>query len=252
VSYKEYKPNKKIKKFIKCFWIMEREYNQDFFLGDTEYLWPSGLTEILYIKGPSFKYIEYEQETNLSNEMVIGAYNKRFVLKNNGKVKIIGIRCYNHGASILFNLDINNIKNNIEEFKLEDINKDILNSSENDKIVKYLNMYCEKLIKEDDFTDILYKFYKEDISIEELQKHSNLSLRQFERKIKKYTSFTPKELLKIIRFDNARKRLIFQNDYLQVMSDLGYYDYSHFSKDFKRYFEITPKKFMEIYNINKY
>lgn len=110
MSYKEYKPCDELKKFIKCFWIMEREYSVESFLGDTEYLWPTGLTEILYVKGPKFRYVEGLKEEVLFDEFVIGAYNKRFALKNNGQVRIIGIRCYNHGANILFGIDLNNIK----------------------------------------------------------------------------------------------------------------------------------------------
>ncbi len=103
--YKEYKPCNELKKFIKCFWIMDREYDENSSLGNKEYLWPTGLTEILYIIGPNFLEIRDEKEYELENEIIIGAYNKQFILKNNGKVRIIGIRCYNHGATVLFNIN---------------------------------------------------------------------------------------------------------------------------------------------------
>ena len=247
--YKEYKPCDSLKKYIKCFWIMEKEYSNNFVLGDTEYLWPSGLTEILFVTGPNFKLINNLDETVLPNEMVVGAYNRKFILKNNGHSRIVGIRCYNHGANLLFGIDLNSIKNTIIEVKVKDINKEILDSDNKETIIQELNSYCEKLIKEDEFADILYKLYKEEnLSLEELSVEANLSLRQFERKVKKYTSFTPKELITIIRFDKARIKMLFSKDYLQVMHDLDYYDYSHFSKDFKKYFEITPKQFIDIYS----
>lgn len=249
MSYKEYKPCEELRKFIKCFWIMEREYSEDYFLGDTEYLWPTGLTEILYVKGSKFKHVEDLKEEFLSQEFVIGAYNKRFVLKNNGQVRIVGIRCYNHGANILFDIDLNNVKNKIKKYKLDKLNKDILDSEDKDYIIDYLNEYCKKYIKENSFTDILYKLYKNDnISLDELCNEQCLSLRQFERKVKSMTGFTLKELATIIRFDKARIKMLFSKDYMQVMSDLGYYDYSHFSKEFKKYYGITPKQFIDMYN----
>ena len=249
MSYKEYKPCDELKKFIKCFWIMEREYSEDSFLGDTEYLWPTGLTEILYVKGSKFRYVEDSKEEILSEEFVIGAYNKRFALKNNGKVRVVGIRCYNHGANILFGIDLNNIKNSIEEYKLDGLDKEILDSEDKDCIIGYLNEYCKKYINENSFTEIIYRLYENgDISLDELCKEQCLSLRQFERKVKSITGFNPKELATIIRFDKARINMLLSKDYMQVMSDLGYYDYSHFSKEFKKYYSITPKQFIDIYN----
>lgn len=249
MSYKEYKPSDELKMFIKCFWIMEKDYSINSRNKGLEVLWPTGLTEILYTIGNKFKYLNGEDEEILSNEIIIGAYNKRFILRNEGKVKIIGVRCYNHGANTLFNVDLNSLINKINKYELRDIDEEILYSKDNNEIVDYLNRYCSNFIRNDEFSKVLHKIYTEDnISLQELAKESNLSLRQFERKVKKFTGFTPKQLVTIVRFDRARKTMLFTKDYIQVMTDLGYYDYSHFSKDFKKYFSITPKEFIDIYN----
>ena len=188
MSYKEYKPSDELKMFIKCFWIMEKDYSINSRNKGLEFLWTTGLTEILYIIGNKFKYLNGEAE-------------------------------------------------------------EILYSKDNNEIVDYLNRYCSNFIRNDEFSKVLHKIYTEDnISLQELAEESNLSLRQFERKVKKFTGFTPKQLVTIVRFYRARKTMLFTKDYIQVMTDLGYYDYSHFSKDFKKYFSITPKEFIDIYN----
>lgn len=188
MSYKEYKPSDELKMFIKCFWIMEKDYSINSRNKGLEFLWTTGLTEILYIIGNKFKYLNGEAE-------------------------------------------------------------EILYSKDNNEIVDYLNRYCSNFIRNDEFSKVLHKIYTEDnISLQELAEESNLSLRQFERKVKKFTGFTPKQLVTIVRFYRVRKTMLFTKDYIQVMTDLGYYDYSHFSKDFKKYFSITPKEFIDIYN----
>lgn len=243
--YKEFKPCKELEKYIKCFWIMERLYDDEH--GHFEYLWPTGLTEILNIDGAGFTYFKDNKEIPLAKEVVIGAHNKRFVLKNTGKVKIVGIRAYNHGANLLFNIDANTYKSTINDYILEGLDKAKLLQLDNAEVVDYLNNYCKLHIREEYLLDVLYRIYKhEDISIEELSKEAHLSKRQLERKVKEFTSFTPVELRKIVRFDKARLKILYTKDYMQAMNDMGYYDYSHFSRDFKKLYDVTPKQFIEM------
>ncbi|RYL93435.1 AraC family transcriptional regulator [Sporolactobacillus sp. THM7-4] len=224
---------------------MERMYNDQY--GHFEYLWPTGLTEILSIQGSNFTYIKENEDLYLSNEILIGAHNKRFTLKNSGPVKIIGIRAYNHGANLLFGIDANVNKSTIHHFQLEKLDKEKLFNLEPSEVADYLNDYCITYRKEEELLDVLFKIYKkEHLSVEELSQEAHLSERQFERKVKEFTSFTPSELKKIIRFDKARLNMIFTRDYMQAMNDMGYYDYSHFSRDFKKYYDVTPKQFIEM------
>ncbi len=103
---------------------MERTYNDTY--GRFEYLWLTGLTEILYINGSRFTYVKEHEELPLSNKILIGAHNKRFILKNNGDVKIIGICAYNHGAALLFRINTNQFKRTITGLGLENIDEEKL------------------------------------------------------------------------------------------------------------------------------
>ncbi|TLS51369.1 helix-turn-helix transcriptional regulator [Paenibacillus antri] len=242
--YKEYKPCAELEKYIKCFWIMERTYDDR--VGRYEYLWPTGLTEILMISGSSFTQVIGSEEIRLSDRMLIGAHRKRFTLKNEGDAKLIGIRAYNHGAYLLFGLDPNAYAGSIVDYALPGLDAESLLRMDRPDVVDRLNDYCQAALKPSELLDVFYKIYREEqASVEELSARAHLSKRQLERKVKEYTSFTPSELKNIVRFDRARLKLLFTRDPLQAMHDAGYYDYSHFSREFKRYYDMTPKQFVD-------
>lgn len=81
-------------------------------------------------------------------------------------------------------------------------------------------------------------------TVKELANQSYLSVRQFERKFKQFSGFTPKLYTRIIRFQAAmdaygkpRRSLT------EVAYEAGYYDQSHFIHEFKRFSGYHPKTF---------
>lgn len=72
--------------------------------------------------------------------------------------------------------------------------------------------------------------------IDELLNKLNVSHRTLDRHFLKYTGISPKTMLSLIRFN---KTIEYATKYkslsLNTLWDFGYYDYSHFSKDFKKY-----------------
>lgn len=82
-------------------------------------------------------------------------------------------------------------------------------------------------------------------SINSFAHDCNLSRRQFERKFKELSGFSPKDFLNITRFKHALKEIERGNNSLaQIAFNSGYYDQSHFSNEFKKLSGYTPKEFM--------
>lgn len=82
-------------------------------------------------------------------------------------------------------------------------------------------------------------------TVRELADHFNLSERQFERKFKEYSGFTPKKYLRLVRFGEACNR--YKEAEYKTLSKIalscGYYDQSHFIKDFKAFSGYLPSDF---------
>ncbi|REL24030.1 AraC family transcriptional regulator [Rhodohalobacter sp. SW132] len=82
-------------------------------------------------------------------------------------------------------------------------------------------------------------------SVRELAEYYHLSERQFERKFKEHTGFTPVKYLRLVRFGKACDHYTeFDNKSLtEIALECGYYDQSHFIKDFKQFSGYHPSAF---------
>ncbi|WP_199141359.1 helix-turn-helix domain-containing protein [Pedobacter sp. ASV12] len=69
--------------------------------------------------------------------------------------------------------------------------------------------------------------------------------RQFDRQFIRRIGITPKEYLKIVRFDQAfrMKNATPQMSWFNIAIACGYYDYQHLSKDYKAFTGYSPSRF---------
>ena len=82
-----------------------------------------------------------------------------------------------------------------------------------------------------------------------LVNQSCLSQRQFERSFKELAGFSLQSYLKIIRFEAALSLVSAGYASLTELAyQLGYYDQSHFNRDFKRFTGQTPFQFFQTHN----
>ncbi len=80
--------------------------------------------------------------------------------------------------------------------------------------------------------------------VKELANECGLSERQLERQFRQITGFTPKQFIRIARFQRATqyygKNPMRLGD---IALDCGYYDQSHFIHDFKQFSGVAPREF---------
>ena len=111
-------------------------------------------------------------------------------------------------------------------------------------------------LKEDDFYTGVIQFaihsiqnYSSQISITDLIQITGYSPKQFIQLFKKYVGLTPKQFHRIMRFNEILK-LIKNNEtilWTTIAADCGYFDQSHFIRDFKFLFRIESQKVFKGY-----
>jgi AraC-like DNA-binding protein len=82
------------------------------------------------------------------------------------------------------------------------------------------------------------------VSVDELASSTGLGPRQLERRFRERVGLGPKRFLKILRFQSVFRRGSSQaRDWAEVALDCGYYDQSHFIRDFKSFTGASPDAF---------
>ncbi len=82
--------------------------------------------------------------------------------------------------------------------------------------------------------------------VEEMASEMSMSRTSLHRKIKSITGFPPSELIRSIRLRKAAKLIANRADTVtQIALQVGFDDYSHFSKSFKKHFGVSPTLYEE-------
>ncbi|MGI2114596.1 helix-turn-helix domain-containing protein [Shewanella frigidimarina] len=94
--------------------------------------------------------------------------------------------------------------------------------------------------------DFINSHYAQDISIKELAEVSHLSVSALERRFKKYLQKTPKQFIREIRLEKARKMLIeSQAQISDIAQNSGFPSHSYFSQHFKSMFGELPAQYRQ-------
>lgn len=113
-------------------------------------------------------------------------------------------------------------------------------------MLKYLAQYAKPSIWLDQIiNEIYYNFTA--IQLQEKYQAWGISDRKLQRKFKEAVGISPKAFQRNARFQAVVKECLLERrqDYLAIALDKGYYDQSHFIKDFQYFIGETPAAFFQ-------
>lgn len=101
--------------------------------------------------------------------------------------------------------------------------------------VKLINQIVDHIIQNPDLT-----------SVEQICEFAQMNKRSLQRIFSQYVGVHPKWVIKLYRLQHAAERLDYKtyDDLVKLSVDLGYYDQSHFIKDFKSIVGKTPEEYL--------
>ncbi len=146
-------------------------------------------------------------------------------------------------ADLVLKADIMNIREILLEAKTPEIKFWLL---ENILLKCYINQ-----LEENPFVDFVISKIIESpnqISIGEIAQNTGYSQKHIIKLFKNSVGVTPKDFLKIIRFQKAVQQIDIQQsvDWSAISFDCGFYDQSHFIADFKLYSGFTPTEYTNL------
>jgi AraC-like DNA-binding protein len=263
MKYLECKPIDPLSEYIQLIWIAESESPDDHY--PKEKILPDGIVEVVFhYYEPLITYLANGKKFIQPKGFAVSQMRKFIEIESNGKVGFVSVRFYPWGAHLFFKEPIKNFLDSTIDIKYlwKDEYRDIHNQLEtfNDeekvnRVQQFLIMQFEKnrtdKIQINDAIKLI-RDTKGQLSIDELCENLNLSYKQLERIFLATIGTTPKVFSRTTRFLHLCHHLKEYEDktMTQLTYDLGYYDQSHFIKEFKEFSGLTPKEYFEHKNIS--
>jgi AraC-like DNA-binding protein len=258
MTFREILPCDALKPYIKSFYIYESLSDRTF--SDT--VVPSGSTELVFNLGSGSWQIANGENTYTNNPAIEfwGQIIKPLSIRSLGKNTMLGVRFLPHGAAPFINDNFDQFNNRVVDFSdvcgrdVSDLHQELLNfPSWNNRITRLENFLLTRLPhasrrtnKIAVVTDVMSELNKEDFfdNIENVASRYGITSRYLQKLFLQYTGLTPKLYTKIHRFQSSLA-LVAQKEapLTSIAYDCGYFDQSHFIRDFKAFTGTTPSDY---------
>lgn len=257
MKYNEIRPGNRLSPYVKCYFIYESSSNG--VLEDT--VFPSGCMEIIFNLGTgSWQTAVGDDFVTTPSIELWGQIIRPLAIKSIGRNTMLGIRFFPHGAAHFFKENIEQFNNQVVDYSdlsgnsvnilhaklLETVAWDKRIALVEDFLLHRLSLSERRSGKVAVVSDIMHVIKQEDFfdNIENVASRYGITSRYLQKLFLKHTGLTPKLYSKINRFQNSL-RLVTKKDtsLTSIAYDCGYFDQSHFIRDFKSFTGLTPSDY---------
>lgn len=254
MNYHKAYPSSELASYVKHYWGIETSFD-----GSNMYsqrIIPTGLPELIF-------YLDYKPQTSSDryfedNGILNVQQNDYYDLLISQSLDIFSIYFRPEAISLFFDLPLGQFFNSsialsqLNSKLANEIQEQLINTRSFGERIRIVENYLiDKLSKTQNNHDFrrmqylisLISHSRGNISIDRLIEESCLSRKQFERKFINQLGVSPKQYLKIIRFQSTifEHNLHPDKSLTSLAYDNGYYDQSHFINDVKSFTGESPK-----------
>ncbi|WP_430965377.1 AraC family transcriptional regulator [Spongiimicrobium sp. 2-473A-2-J] len=256
ITYQRHEPFIDLKKYISYYWYMENEAEEEQAYPDL--LIPDGYPEIIFIlEGAYHKrpLIDESQVAIVNSSSVVGIQHQSLLVKRMGKVRLFGIKFKPMGFYRFFGpMAARTLGHtlSLHEFDIPyllELEGSLRKSESPDKAVARIDHTLDahksglKYSKKEDVVQECINGILEtqgNMGLNELSAKVGKGKRQIQRYFKECVGLSPKRFSKLIRFKSVYKKDVLSETSLGHFFDHGYFDQSHFIKDFRANLGTTP------------
>jgi AraC-like DNA-binding protein len=257
MNYQVSKPSDFLSRYIKQYWAIENCVPTG--KQHIQRIVPNGLMELMFYLGDRPKSVNNSKNIN-ENTILSGQQKEFYDIIVSGKLSLFSIQFQPHGATMFFDIPLNEFYNQNVPLKyiikdkvieLESLLYETATFSEKVGIVEYfLTEQLRKCCTKYEMNRISKSVESINrsggiINIEFLSSEACLSRKQYERTFSEYIGTSPKQFLKIVRFQNTlyAKQKNSSLNITELAYDCGYYDQSHMINEYKKLSGLTPKQY---------
>ena len=259
--FKEYYPSLTLTKYIDSYFVVDtNEVHEDI----TDLVIPDGTFGLLFID--SQKNIQRNFKTTsppiqLKKTSVFGQKTTPInYYYSKGNEKSFGVKINPAGLALFLDNSFNEFKNLFVEIELLsntpllNLEQQVLEATNIENKIQIIEKFATNrlniLSRNSDYMlfSIIVDFIKEkkgEIRFDYITEHFNINYKKIERLFNHFLGITPKTYIRIVRF-NATIHIqskIKDLNLTQLGYELGFFDQSHFIREFKTFTSLTPKDF---------
>lgn len=252
--FREIAPGERLKKYVKCYFTYQS--STDCISEDT--VFPNGCMEIIFNLGSGrWQTLVGTEYINTPSIELWGQLVQPLSIRAVGKNTMLGVRFHPHASAFFLGEKIDQFTNKVVDFgdlsgrAVRILHQRLLNTAGDDKrialveqfLLQQLSISEKKARKFEVVHDIMREIKREDFleNIQGIATRYGISSRYLQKLFVQYTGLTPKLYTKINRFQNSLQ-LVGRKDttLTSIAYDCGYFDQSHFIREFKSFTGITP------------
>jgi AraC-like DNA-binding protein len=258
ITCKQYIPSPLLQRHIKFYYLFEQAESSE---KAYHLVTPDGCIELNFNLQSQYMRKEQNGKTKKQHDFyLISRFSERYYLQTTGNIKMIGIRFYPWGIRPFIEYAANEITDKqldpeaVFGSKINSLREQVLNMSRPDMAIEVIERF---------FIMQLYRYGKEDlmiadaafrilnsggkIEISSLLAPCNLSLRRLQQRFNESVGVSPKFFSKLAKFQYALRQLNEhkkKSSLTEIAYESGYFDQSHFIRDFRFFSGITPKNYL--------
>lgn len=258
MSIKMLRPSSELEPYIRLYWSLESSLKPEEY--HIQRIVPSGLPEIIFYEN-NIPDSTAECGNTKSLSQICGQKNNFFDLTLSGKTKLFSIVFQPYGLSAILDIPVSELLNQTLPLRyllgkqIDELEYRILEAKSIESKIGIVEQYLKKLLsqKQDynlprishSIKNIGCRSIFEQIPV--LASNACLSRKQFERNFTEKVGISPKQFMRVVRFQRAL--YIRQNSptikQTELAYDAGYYDQSHMISEFRLLSGYTPKQYMK-------
>jgi AraC-like DNA-binding protein len=251
MQHQEFEPPEELRDVIKCFWHNIRESGE---LESGFEVIPDGYAEIIFHFGSSCNIFYNGSLQPLPSPFMIGLLNQPILFYTKNRLEIIGIRCFPWTVFDLLGLPSDRDRLHIFEHPIAQLQSMLdkwIHAGRIDEALACVKQYFLNTWSGIPADSMLFKAgaamrkANGSMPVSQIADAAHATIRTLERKFKRSSGYTIKDISGLMRFEQVRNKLWHYPDtsIAGLAYELGYTDQSHLSREFKRYCGTTPAVF---------
>lgn len=252
-------PSPALAPYIRHYWLLET----DSIDRSTERIIPSGNIQMVFYRGNPVS-LSSSQNTSLidSKAVLCGQFVGFSDLSYTGNIRILAVVFHTYAASAFFRMPVSDFcdqkftADEVGDRELLELEDRILNETEDRHCICMVEQFLLQRLTPPKAYNLdrmrsaisFINRRKGEIRISELASSVFLSTKQFQRVFTGHVGISPKDFLRIVRFQHALYVLQSSPEinFSQLACECGFYDQPHLINEFKVFSGYTPKEYLAV------